>query len=166
MEQLYIGKVVGTHGIKGEVKIKSVSSFAAERFKKGKKITLTKGTETLTLECLRHRQHKGVELVTFKDHEDINLVEKYRDYEIYGDYDPNLLGEDEYFYQDLIDCKVYNQHEEYMGMVTSIMENPRYDILVVKKEDGTQLLIPYIEAFILEEKISEKYIRFNQLEGM
>ena len=166
MEQLYIGKIVGTHGIKGEVKIKSVSSFASERFKKGKMITLTKDGETLTLECLRHRQHKGVELVTFKDHEDINLVEKYRGYDIYGEYDPNLLGEDEYFYKDLIGCKMYNQLETYVGVVTSIMENPRYDILVVKKEDGKEMLIPYIEAFILEERISEQYIRFNQLEGM
>ncbi len=166
MEQLYVGKIVGTHGIKGEVKVKSVSSFVDQRFKKGKKVTLKKDNDTIILECLRHRTHKGVELVVFKDHEDINLVEKYRDYEVYGEYDSSLLNEGEYFYQDLIDCKVYNQNEEYVGVITSIMENPRYDILVVKKEDGKNILIPYIEAFILEERIDEQYIRFQQLEGM
>lgn len=166
MEELYVGKVVGTHGLKGEMKIKSNSSFAAERFQKGNKVTLKKEGQSYILECVHHRQHKGMELVTFKDYADINLVEKFRGFEVYAEYDRSLLGEDEYFYHDLIGCEVYNQHEECMGIVDSIMENPRYDILVVKKEGAKNLLIPYINAFILEERIEEKYIRFNQLEGM
>lgn len=166
MEQLYIGKIVGTHGIKGEVKVKSNSSFSKERFAKGNKITLKNEGQTFILECSHHRQHKGMDLVTFKDYADINLVEKFRGFEVYGEYDRSLLDEGEYFYRDLIGCQVYNQNEECVGIVTSIMENPRYDILVIKQEGKPNLLIPYIEAFILEERIEDKYIRFNQLEGM
>lgn len=166
MEELYIGKIVGVHGLKGEVKIKSISSFNDQRFKKGQMITLKKGNEELILECLRHRQHKGMELVTFVNHEDINLVEKYRDFEVYGKEDRSLLGEGEYFYRDLIGCVIVNQRDEKLGMVTSIMENPRYDILVVKKEGSKNLLVPYIDAFVLEEDIENKFIKINQLEGM
>ncbi|MFR1627208.1 MAG: hypothetical protein ACLSU6_09740 [Thomasclavelia ramosa] len=38
MEKLKIGKIVGTHGLKGELKIRSNSDFADKRFKKETKL--------------------------------------------------------------------------------------------------------------------------------
>lgn len=166
MEELYIGKIVGTHGIKGEVKIKSSSSFADERFAKGKVVTIRKNGDEQQMECVSHRQHKGMELVMFKGYENINLVESFRDYEVYGEYDPELLDEDEYFYSDVIGCQVYNQDDDFIGEVTSIMETVRYDILVIKKKDGGKMMVPYVEAFIIEENIYEDYIKINQIEGL
>lgn len=166
MERLYIGKIVGTHGLKGEVKIKSLSSFSKERFSKGKKVTLSKDGQEYEMECITHRQHKGMELVAFKGYQDINLVEKFRDFKVYGEYDPTLLAENEYFYADVIGCEVYDQHDQKIGVIQSIMENPRYDILVVDRPGEKRMLIPYIDAFILEENIAERRIKVNVLEGL
>ena len=41
MEKLKIGKIVGTHGLKGELKIRSNSDFADKRFKKGNEIIIS-----------------------------------------------------------------------------------------------------------------------------
>ena len=40
MDKIKVGKIVGTHGLKGEVKIRSVSDFADERFKKGNNLII------------------------------------------------------------------------------------------------------------------------------
>lgn len=166
-DKLYIGKIVGTHGIKGEVKIKSISSFAKERFKKGNIIYITQNKKDfIEMKCASHRTHKNMELVAFDGLLNINLVEKYRDYEVYALYDRELLDEDEYFYRDVIDCEIYNQNGNYIGKVISIMENPLYDILEIKKEDNTKLLVPYIDQFIEEEDVYNKKITIKQIEGM
>ena len=166
-DKLFIGKIVGTHGLKGEVKIKSVSSFNDIRFKKGNVVYLTKNKrDFVELTCISHRVHKNMDLVAFENMQDINLVEKYRDYEVYALYDRDLLDDDEYFYKDIIGCKVYDQDEQLIGEVTSIMENPLYDILEVSKLNQNKLLIPYINQFIIEEDIYNHKIVVRFLEGM
>ena len=107
-----------------------------------------------------------MDLVAFENMQDINLVEKYRDYEVYALYDRDLLDDDEYFYKDIIGCKVYDQDEQLIGEVTSIMENPLYDILEVSKLNQNKLLIPYINQFIIEEDIYNHKIVVRVLEGM
>ena len=38
MEQVVIGRIVNTHGIKGELKIKYSTDFVEERFQKGQHV--------------------------------------------------------------------------------------------------------------------------------
>ena len=160
-DKLYIGKIVGTHGIKGEVKIQSISSFTSERFQKGKTVYLKNNQNEIVMEVNSFRMHKGMALVSFKNYLDINLVEKYRDYEVYGDYDPSLLKEGEYFITDLIGVEVYNQHNELLGKITGIREGTNYDMI----EINHKVLVPYISAFVLEEDIPHKMV-INEIDGL
>ena len=64
-----VGKIVGTHGIKGELKVKSDTSF--NRFEKGNKLYIDK-TQEVTINS--HRQHKGMELITINGLKNINDV--------------------------------------------------------------------------------------------
>ena len=105
-------------------------------------------------------------MVTFKGYQDINLVERFKDFEVYGEYDQDLLDEDEYFYGDVIGCKIFDQNDQEIGTVTSIMETPRYDILVIEKNDGGRMLVPYNDAFVLDEDIYNQYIQINRIEGL
>ncbi len=165
--KLKIGKIVGTHGLKGEIKIKSNSSFNNERFKAGNTVYISNDqNDYIPLVCATHRTHKNMELVTFKGLNHINDVEKYRNFDVYALYDVDLLEEGEYFYKDIIGCQVYDQNNELLGNVVSIMENPLYDILEVIKKDNKKILIPYIHQFVIEEDIYNKFIKVNLIEGM
>ena len=62
-----VGKIVGTHGIKGELKVKSDTSF--NRFEKGNKLYIDK-TQEIVINS--HRQHKGMELITINNLNNIN----------------------------------------------------------------------------------------------
>ena len=103
MEKLKIGKIVGTHGLKGELKIRSNSDFADKRFKKGNEIIISYQNQDLVYKIITSRIHKGNYLVSFRDNQDINLVEKYIGSFVYGYKDDELLDADEYFYRLLPD---------------------------------------------------------------
>ncbi|MCD8028258.1 MAG: ribosome maturation factor RimM [Erysipelotrichaceae bacterium] len=162
MEKVKIGKIVNTHGIKGELKVKSLTDFPEERFEKGNKVTIRYQNHDIDMEVLKHRYHKGHILVTFKDYEDINLVEKYKGCDLYSEKDPSLLDEGEYYVDDLIGCQVYN-YNNYIGDVSDVQLYDHHDILVVQGKQ--KIMIPYVEAFVKEEDIDHKRIDVELIEG-
>ena len=76
MEKLKIGKIVGTHALKGELKIRSFSDFNDQRFVVGHKLYLNEIVDPFIIKTVR--VHKGNYLISFEGLQDINLVEKYQ----------------------------------------------------------------------------------------
>ncbi len=162
MEQVIIGKIVNTHGIKGELKVKSSTDFVEERFAKGQHVLIDDHGQMVDMIVATHRFHKGHVLVSFQGFQDINLVEKYKGCTMYAQKDINLLDEGEYYIGDLIGCEVYNQNE-WIGKVTDVQLYDHHDILVV--EGNQKILIPYVDAFVEHENIEEKRIDVHLIEG-
>ena len=106
MEKLKIGKIVGTHALKGELKIRSFSDFNDQRFVVGHKLYLNEIVDPFIIKTVR--VHKGNYLISFEGLQDINLVEKYIGYNVYGLKEDVELDDDEYFYDDLIGCQIIN----------------------------------------------------------
>ena len=73
MNLVYVGKIVNTHGIKGEVKIISDFEYKDQIFKIGNKIFV----DDETLEINSYRVHKNYDMITLKGFNDINEVLKY-----------------------------------------------------------------------------------------
>ena len=97
MKLILLGKIVGTHGIKGEVKILSDSDFKKERFRVGNKLYLKIKNNNLPITINSYRVHKGLDLITFNDLNNINDVLNYVGLELYVDYSSELpLKENEY----------------------------------------------------------------------
>lgn len=163
MKKLRIGKIIATHALKGELKVRSISDFNEERFKVGNKLILINDKDEVTLVIKRVRFHKGNFLVTFDGYENINLVEKYIGYDVYGYKDDVQLDENEYFYDDLIGCYIYHEDKQ-LGKVSEITSNGPQDILVFKY-NNKKIMIPYVEAYINEVDIENKRIDINLIEG-
>nr|MCR5231315.1 hypothetical protein [Acholeplasmatales bacterium] len=75
MEYYLCGKILTTHGIKGDLKIKSYSDF--DRFVKGARLYILHNEEYVMVKISKVSEFNGNYLVRFEDLEDINLVEKY-----------------------------------------------------------------------------------------
>lgn len=165
MDKIKIGKIVGTHGLKGEVKIRSSSDFGEERFKKGNFIIVSYKGNELELEIVSSRVHKSNYLVSFKDNQDINLVEKFIGSFVYGFKDKGLLDDDEYFYDDLVGLEVSSIKGKKIGIVTSIYNNGRHDILNIDY-NGKNVAIPYVDAFIKDVDIDNKVIIVELIKGL
>ena len=103
-------------------------------------------------------------LVAFKDHQNINLVEKYVGSFVYGLKDNALLDEDEYFYDDLIGLMV-KCDDKVIGKVKTIYNNGRHDILNVDY-NGKNVAIPYVDAFIKDVDLNNEIIEVELIKGL
>ena len=79
--QVEVGQIVNTHGIKGEVKVKSNSDFTDTRFQPGEVLTVNHQNHEEQLTVLSYRVHKGFHMLKFEGINNINDVEQYK-----GDY--------------------------------------------------------------------------------
>ena len=70
MDKVYIGKIVNTHGIKGEVRILSDFLYKDKAFKVGTNIIIDEVTYKIT----SYRKHKQFDMVTLDGFNDINQV--------------------------------------------------------------------------------------------
>lgn len=154
MSKTYIGKIVGTFGIKGELKVYSESDFIEERFKKGNEIILKSNKTEITVKVSSCRIHKNNVLITINELYNINDVEKYISYDIYTLQELEL-DEDEYYIDDLVGLEVYNDKNVLIGKVIDVISIPSNDILEVEK-NGKKVLIPFINDYIVE--INDKII--------
>lgn len=162
--EVEIGTIVGTHGIKGEVKIYSTTDFADERYQPGNFLTLRSEHQEIRLEIESHRYHKKIDLIKFVGLNNINDVEQYRGMHVYANQSEEL-ADGEFYYQDLIGCAIVDENGQNLGHVISILQMPTQDILEVEDDNGTYM-IPYVDAFIVEEKITEKEIVVSLIQGM
>ncbi len=168
MEYICIGKIVNTFGIKGELKIQSYSDFDAQRYKKGNTVYIRKDGKYLPFAIASFRTHKGFSLVGLKDHLDINLVEKFKECEIYIDKAARQkLPEGEYYRSDLIGLDAYSTEGEKIGTVRSVEETSgANNYLRIEQEDGNEVLVPYVKAFIQKVEPENHRILIQKVEGL
>lgn len=163
MKKIIVGFIANTHGIKGELKIKSETDF--DRFSPGNTLYMDEKDQTIAFKIKRHRIHKDMDLVTFDGYEDINLVEKYKGNALYIHEDQLTdLEADEYYYSELIGVAVYDQHGTIIGEVSAIREVPQGEILEITTPVKKLVLIPFVDAFIKE--VTEDKIIVETIEGL
>ena len=160
-----VGTIVSTHGIKGEVKVKSETSF--DRFKIGSKLFLKKDESLKEIFIDSHRVHKNLDLITFNEYKNINDVLNYIGSDIYIDVeDLDELDDGEYYFDDLIGLTVYDDKGKKLGEVIDLNEVPQGIILELKKLDNTIALIPFVDEFIKEVDLEAKKIIITPIEGL
>lgn len=164
-----VGKIVNTHGIKGEVRVISKTDFALERYAPGNEIYLflpgAKDPTPLTIES--HRVHKNFDLLTFKGYGNVNDVEKMKG-GILKIHEEQLteLEENEFYFHEIIGCLVFTTKGEEIGKVVEILTPGANDVWVVKGKAGKEILIPYIEQVVKKVDLKEKVILIDPMEGL
>ncbi len=163
MDFIRIGKIVNTFGIKGELKVESYTDFCSERFEKDSIVYV--GEEKIPFTMLGYRIHKGYILIKFKDYEDINLVEKYKNMYVYKSKDDiKPLKDGEYYFSDLVGLDVFS-NDKIIGTVLTVEEGISSNYLRVKVKDKEKL-IPFIPAFIEKVDLDSKKINIKEIEGL
>ena len=164
-ELVLVGKIIGVFGIKGELKVYSESDFIETRFKKGAKLILKNKKTSKEVTVSSMRIHKKTILITIDNLFDINKVEEYVGYEIYANKEDDLeLDEDEYYLDDLVGLDVYDENDEFVGVLNDFIEVPQGYIMEIKNK-GKKVLIPFVDEHIVdieEDKIIVKVLEICQ----
>lgn len=152
MEYIEIGKIINTHGIKGELKIDSYSDFDDLRFAKGNKIYMEDGNDVKEFEISSYRIHKGYVLITLAGYANINLVEGYKGRYLYMDAnDRQELEDGEFYVDELIGMDVADENNNNIGKVVDVEPtNGAQNNIRVEMLDGKSFLVPYVDAFIID----------------
>ena len=129
MEYLIVGKIINTHGIKGEVRVQPLTSDI-KRFKDLKTVYIGESKELLNIE--KTREHKNGLIIMFKEYDNINQVLKYKESDIYIDIEDRVkLPEDHFFIFELIGLEVYDLKDNYIGKVIDIIQGSSNDIYLI-----------------------------------
>lgn len=163
MEYTAIGKIINTHGIKGEVKIYPLTDDIT-RFDSLKEAYI--GEEKLKVNVIGVKYNKNMPIIRFSEFNNINQVLTYKDEYLYVD-NENLmeLPRDRYFVFDLIHCKVEDMEGNFIGVLKDVIDNPTNDVYVIR-DNEKEYLVPAIKEFVKYIDIENKLIRIDPIEGM
>jgi len=164
-DYLFVGTIVGTHALKGEVKIASTTDFKEERYKKGNTLYIKKNETLIPVKVKNYRPHKEYDLVSFEGYLDIDAVLHFKQCKIYVDKSQlNELEEDEFYYHELVDCQVFHE-SRLIGIVKDVVNYGASDLIIVK--DGEkEHMIPFVDEFIVDVDTKNKKVQINVIEGL
>ena len=159
MDLIYVGDVVNTHGLKGEVRVLSDFKFKNKIFNVDMPFYIGKDHRKELMAT--HRTHKNYDLLTFKDKNYIDDVIIYKGEPIYVNRADFTY--DGYLDEDLIGLDVYCNGKN-IGKVNSILKTNAHEILVVK--NGSKHLIPNIDEFIKSVDLKAHTMEVNYMKGL
>ncbi|MFS0656045.1 ribosome maturation factor RimM [Bacillus sp. 179-C3.3 HS] len=169
LDWLNVGKIVNTHGVRGEVRVVSKTDFPEERYKKGNVLYIFKKghTEPLKVTIASHRQHKQFDLLTFEEVGSLNEAELLKESILKVEKEQlTSLDEGEFYFHEIIGCDVYDEQEKLIGRIKEILTPGANDVWVVERKGKKDVLIPYIPSVVKMIDIPSKTVRIEVMEGL
>lgn len=165
-DQLKVGQIVSTHGLKGEVKVFPTTDDP-HRFEELKTVILDTGRMQITLEPEKVRYFKNLVILKFKGIDDINDVEKYKGADLLVNREDAVeLEEDEYFLADIMGMEVYTDEGEKLGEIYDVLQTPANDVYVIRTEAGKEILFPAVREYVPEIDFEEGRITVHLIPGI
>ena len=156
---LEAGKIVNTHGVKGEVKIEPWTDSA--EFLKGFKNLYIDGAARRVVSA---RPHNGFLIAQLEGVDDINAAMVLKNKTVSIDRDEARLPKGTFFLQDLIGASVVDESGEELGKLTDVLEMPAHNVYVVTGE--REILIPAVPQFVLKTDADAGVVTVRLIEGM
>ncbi|BAP85595.1 16S rRNA-processing protein RimM [Paucilactobacillus hokkaidonensis JCM 18461] len=168
MEYYNIGKIINTHGIRGEVKVLVTTDFPELRFKAGKHIWIDAHESQMIEVVIKSvRKQKQFLLITFVDLEDINLIEKYKTCDLMVTQDEQQsLPKGQYYYHEIIGLNVETEAGEQLGTISEVLAPGANDVWVVKRPQQADLLLPVIDDVVKKVDLENKRVVVELMEGL
>jgi len=158
---LEAGKIVNTHGVRGEVKIMPWAD-SPEFLQKIK--TLYVGGEAVKVTA--SRVHKGFVLCKLEGVDDVNAAMALKNKEVTADRDAIRLPKGHFFYSDIYGFDVYDfRHQAVIGTLKEVREYPTGMMYVIACQGG-ECLLPEVDAFYKGVDFEKKQVLVETIVGM
>lgn len=157
---VYIGRITNTHGLKGEVKIKSNFDYKDRVFKKG--FTLYIGKDKIEEVINTYRPHQEYDMVTLCGIDNIDDALKYKGSTVFVAKEDLLLLKNEYVDEDYLACDCYFNNE-LVGMVSEIINSGNGNFILCLTGNK---FIPKNDNFIEKLDVENKKLYLKNVEGL
>jgi len=166
MEFLEVGKIINTHGLRGDVKIVTWTDYP-EDFEEIERVYIRRKTGDEVLNITNVKYQKNNIIVKFKEIADINEAEKYKNLVVYADReDLPELEEGAHYIADLIGLMVVDEDGEIIGELVDVFNTGANDIYDVKRSGKKNLLLPVIDEVVKDIDLENKKITVHVMEGL
>lgn len=156
---LEAGRIVNTHGVRGEVKIQPWADSAE----------FLLGFQTLYIDekpyrLLSGREHKGMLIVQFAGLEDVGGALLLKNKTVFIDRKEAKLPRGSFFIQDIIGASVLDEDGKELGKLFEVLDLPASKVYVVRGE--REILIPVVPDFVLKTDVEAGEIIVRLIDGM
>lgn len=166
MDLLEVGKIVNTHGLRGEVKVVPWTDYP-EVFEDIETVYIKKKSDYERLDIAGLKYQKNNLIIRFAQLKDINEAEKYKNRVLYAERASlGELPEGVYYIADLIGLDVVKEDGEKVGVISDVFNTGSNDIYEVKREGQKNLLLPVIDDVVLNIDIENKKVTVRMMEGL
>lgn len=158
------GKIVGTHGVRGEMRVQPWCD-TTDFLTKFKVFYLDKNGEK-SLKVKSSRAHGNVCLIKADGVDTIEDAERYRGKVIYIDRADCKLKNGQYFVTDIIGCEVFHEEtNELLGKIVDVSETGANDVWHIKNGEN-EYLVPNIPLFVKNVDIENGKVIIAPIKGM
>jgi len=163
--QLVIGRIGRAHGVRGDLFVEPMTDEPDHRFADGT-VLMTSDNTTLTVST--SKWHSGRFVVHFAGVDDRNAAEALRGQTLTIEVDPAELPEDpdEFYDHQLVGLKVALKDGSLIGVIGEVIHLPSQDLLSVKREGDTEVLIPLVMEFVPEIDLDSKTVTITPPPGL
>lgn len=163
MEYIYLGKIVSTHGIKGEIKIISDFQYKEKAFLVNNKIYIGKNHTEEVIKS--YRKHKNYDMVTLSDYKNINEVLPFIREDVYILKSDLRLDNKEILDNDLIGFELI-VNDTVIGIIKEVFMPSKFNKVIRFSNLDKNYVIPYNMKLIKEIEKTKKQMILYSKEGV
>ncbi|TFH00203.1 MAG: 16S rRNA processing protein RimM [Calditrichales bacterium] len=161
-----IGYILKPQGVKGEVKVQSVSPYL-ERYKRLDKVFVQSSGQIKPFTIQNVRVTDRFVFLGFLEVKSRDQAALLRGAELLVEAEDVLKpAPDEYFIHDLIGCSVITEDGHLIGILTEVVQITANDVYVVRNDDGEEILLPAVKDVIKQVDVMKKEIVVHLLDGL
>jgi len=161
-----VGTIVGTFGNKGDLKINPLIQPPDYLLELSDIFVEDSSGFKQEFEVLRVKKHKNIYIVTLQGIDNMNVAEDLCGLSVYL---PSIefkeLQENEFYYHELKGLTAYAESGNLIGTVDHVLKSGN-DILVIKDEEGKEIMVPFVDELVPEVNLKERTITINTIEGL
>ena len=161
---LMIGRVVKSHGVKGEVAVDVTTDDPDARFAVGEVLQGKQGNKEHTLTIASVRPHQARLLVRFEEIPDRTAADSLRGTKFFAP--PLDDADDDGFYEhELLGLRVIHDGAD-IGEVTALQPGVAHSLLEFSGAEGSTGLIPFVEEMVPEVDLEAGTVTVTPPEGL
>lgn len=161
---LEVGKIVSTHGLKGEIRVEPWCD-SPEFLCQFKSLYLNEQGDKIKV--VSSRRQKNIVIMNLFGINTIEQADVMRGKVLYIDRDDVKMSEGVYFVQDIIDIEVYDiDTDVYYGNVTEVFKTGANDVYQITDKQGKNYLMPVIPDVVINTDIDDNKMYIRPIKGI
>jgi len=164
---LSIGKITNFQGLNGEVKV-GYTEGDEHLLTDIDEIYAVIGSKTVKLTRENIRFHKKNAIIKFKEINSIDEAASFKGALLKAPKNAvqEFLRDDEFYIDDLVGLEAYDNENNFIGKISTIVHSKGQDLLLLKDNEGKEHIVPFVKEIVPNVSLKHKKIIVNAIEGL